>query len=867
MGAKNPLRWAASILGLAAATWLIPASARAEADAFGTGDGHSGAKTVAGTEVVNTYAALTADAAAGATTLQVSSTVLGAQTPFASGDLVLVWRATGVAASEAPSGNQTKRLDLSKALATTSAAGVNAAGLVGLYEFARVQSVAGTTLTLTAPLVRGFTKNVSQVVRVPEYTNVTVPAGATLVPTAWQRIGDGPGWAGGMLIFLAKGTVSNAGRIHANGRGFHGGLPPSRPLNLSLVCKNDDGDPAKGYAEKGEGVVQSAYKPDLGGKGNVSMAGGGGNCIEAGGGGGANFGSGGAGGTPILNAGVGGLGGVGIDYSLLDRITMGGGGGAGEQKNGQASSGGFGGGAIYVRANALTGKGTLEAKGDTAQNSGILGLPPFVESDGAGGGGAGGSIFLRLIEGADCSGVQGVGGDGGSTGVIGQTILGPGGGGGGGRVLLQAGSVTDTCKVDVTPGKPGDGGNGGSGGGTQGGSEKPPSGGFCFSNDPGSTTCADPKPVCDLTDGACKACEGPFGGGDLGCPSAGEPVCLASGACVPCDGDLGSGEAQACQLGTSPYCVRTGAHQGECGKCTGDADCAGADHAGPKCHVPLGACGTACNGDADCKGTEWCSSSVCVPKTPNGQPLPNVDPIDGECTDDHGKRVCLSAVCEPGDDQCGLANGKPCDGNDTVCRSNTCFPADRLCGKPGGEPCTTDGECRTNECKDGVCVGCNEDTDCKAGEICNGSKQCESGCREVDGKSHCPPPTECSAKDGSVGTCVDPTNDGGTTGPGDADGGDDAGTGTGTPANLDTSIEGGGCSCRTTVPSEHAPTGTAAIVGLALAGLAVERRRRKRRDGIAERAEERATCAEANANADANVNDGASNAGREEREG
>lgn len=789
----------------------MTSTASAAVDVFGTGDAHRGAKSVSGDEVVNTYAALTADIAAGGTSLETSLALLGAQTPFVAGDLVLVWRATGVAASEAPSGDTAKRLDLATALATTSD-GTNGAGLVGLYEFARVAAVDGTTLTTTQPFVHSFGKNVTQVVRVPEYSTVTVPTGASLLPTAWQQVGTSAGWAGGILVFFATGAITNNGKIHANGRGFHGGLPPPRLLNLALSCPNPDGDPSKGYAEKGEGVVQSQYRANLGGKGNVSMAGGGGNCLEGGGGGGANRGDGGNGGKPVLGIGAGGFGGVGIDYSLLERIVMGGGGGAGEQKNGQASSGGFGGGAILVRAGSLAGSGKIESNGDVAQNSGILGLPPFVESDGAGGGGAGGSIFVRLVGGADCTGVNGKGGNGGNTDVLGLSLLGAGGGGGGGRVLFQASTVTAACVIDTSAGTAGNKGNGGSQAGDPGTAETPPPGGFCFDNGGVVQQCADPIPVCDVPTGTCQKCSGPYGGGTgHACPAANEPVCEPSGACVPCNGDLGTNATQTCQLATSPYCFLTGTRRGECGNCTTNADCQDAGHPGAFCNVELGACGTSCTKDADCKSTEWCSDAVCVPKTPNSQPLPKVAPIGGECTTEKGLRVCLSAVCEEDDDLCGRKNGKPCDAP-TKCRSSICFERDRLCGKPSGEPCAVNEECRSAKCENGVCSGCLDDDDCGLGRVCE-QNACIPGCRQVNGKSYCEPPKECSKKDGTIGECIDSIG----AGPENPDAVDTAGV-----------IEGAGCSCRTGVATSSS---SLALLGLAIASLGLVRvRRRDRRE-------------------------------------
>lgn len=852
-------------LGLAASALAgalaAPRAARAEADTFGVGDGHDGAKVVAGTETINSYASITADAAAGSSAISIG-TVIGDAAGFAAGDLVLVWRATGVTAAEAPSGDTMKRLDLATALATTSSA-ANQAGLVGQFEFARVQSVAGAagsqTLTLTKPLVRAFTRHVSQVVRVPEYTTVTVPAGATLAATAWQEVGGTPSnpnpanpWAGGIVIFMATGEIANAGTIHANGRGFHGGLPEARAINtLGVVCNNDalDGNPrTSSFAPKGQGVVHFRYTRDVGGKGNVSMAGGGGNCLEGGGGGGANRGNGGNGSNSALNLGRGGFGGVGIDYDLNERLTMGGGGGAGRHVVGvasQVSFGGFGGGVVYIRGGSMSGDGRLQANGGDGEDSGIVGLPTGVASEGSGGGGAGGTVVVRLTGALDCDSIGSPGGNGGNAQVLGVGIFGAGGGGGGGRVLFQAASKSADCDVVVTPGNPGNNGQGGSQPGAPGETQPPPTGGFCFDPEPNSPNpCADPTPVCDTTTGECKRCSGPFGGGSpLACKVSVEPVCMADGSCQPCNGDFGSGATQTCQLTASPYCFTTGgaAVEGSCGKCATNADCAGAGHPGPICNVVAGNCGKTCAKDEDCAASEWCApqaadgTNVCTPKTPNGQPLPAIPPIDGECTKEKGLRVCLSAVCEEDDDLCGLKNGSPCAGT-TECRSNICFDQDDLCGLPNGEPCGGDGQCRSERCEDGTCRGCDDDTDCKLGQVCDAANgECVPGCRpgaigpSDGGQVHgaCPDGQDCVAADGGpIGQCR-PSADAGYGGlgdGGDADAGDTSGI-----------IEGGGCSCNATLSSAASPF---ALLGAALSGLLVARRRKRRADD-ASRAEPR----------------------------
>jgi hypothetical protein len=831
-------------LGLTAlftAVLVQPRGARAEVDRFGVGDGHRGPKTVVGDETINAYGAITADVAAGASQITIS-TVIGNPAGFAANDLVLVWRATGVAPSEAPSGNQTKRLDLATSLATTSAA--SEPGLVGTYEFARIATRNGSTISLTKPLTRGFTKLVSQVVTIPEYTTVTVPVGTSLRAAAWQEIGGTPAnpdptkpWAGGILAFMATGTITNNGTIHANGRGFHGGVPEDRILQLGLACNSApvDGDPKpdqSGFAPKGQGVVHSRYSSTVGGKGNISMAGGGANCVNAGGGGGANSGNGGSGGGTAAALGAGGLGGVGIDYNPVSRLTMGGGGGSGRHAinllEADVSFGGFGGGVVYIRGGSMAGNGRLQANGANGEDSGIAGLPSGVASEGSGGGGAGGTIVVRLTGALDCDALGAPGGNGGNASVAGLPVFGGGGGGGGGRVLFQAASKTAKCDVLVPPGTPGNGGGGGTQPGGPGVTQPPPSGGFCFDPPPGSPDpCADPKPICDLNTGECKKCSGPFGGGSpQACKASVEPVCKTDGSCVPCTGDFNSGSPAACQLVGSPYCFTTGGPTviGSCGKCTKNDDCTGA-HAGPICNVVAGSCGTACTKDEDCKTTEWCAprdasgGNVCTPKTPNSQPLPPYPPIDGECTEAKGKRTCLSAKCEPADDLCGLANGSPCAALGE-CRSEICF-TDKLCGLPNGEPCTGNGQCRSDQCKDGVCVGCKEDKDCQLGQVCDAvTESCTPGCRPTaTASTHggCPAGEECVSPDGSpIGQCQPPIvaappigNDGGVA------------------SNVDDTagiVEGGGCACSSTLSSTASPF---AILG-ALSGVLVILRRRLR---------------------------------------
>ena len=133
-------------------------SARAEPDGFYLGDGHSGAGSIsAANTVINTYAAVTAPVAPGDTSVSIG-TARGTGS-FAAGDLVLLWQATGVV-PEPPSG-QAGPFDVG----TTS---------VGHWELVRLNGASAASLSFTAPVLAAFPAMVTQAVRVPEYTTLTL---------------------------------------------------------------------------------------------------------------------------------------------------------------------------------------------------------------------------------------------------------------------------------------------------------------------------------------------------------------------------------------------------------------------------------------------------------------------------------------------------------------------------------------------------------------------------------------------------------------------------------------------------------------------------------------------------------------------
>ncbi|HEX8436244.1 MAG TPA: hypothetical protein VF697_14150, partial [Archangium sp.] len=178
---------------------LVPLRALAEVDVFGLGNAQHGSLQVraAGT-VINASTPLTAEALAGASELHVADV-----SAFKAGELVLVLQM----------GSDTALPGTGETDVTVDLAGSGA----GRWELARLASVESGVLRLTAPLVNRFA-TVSQVVRVPEHSDVRISNGSSLVAPAWN------GRSGGVLAFLTTGTVFNQGSLVADGAGFKGGV-------------------------------------------------------------------------------------------------------------------------------------------------------------------------------------------------------------------------------------------------------------------------------------------------------------------------------------------------------------------------------------------------------------------------------------------------------------------------------------------------------------------------------------------------------------------------------------------------------------------------------------------------------------------
>ncbi|MFL5345808.1 MAG: adventurous gliding motility protein AgmC [Hyalangium sp.] len=396
------------------AVFMCALPALAGEDIYGLGDGHNGSQTL-GTGIINLYAKVSAPAAPGDTTITVSS-----NPGIVIGDLIMVLQTTGIVPE--PASGTPGPIDLSN-------------DPVGRWELARVSGVSGATptvLTMTQPLLYSYAANVTQVIRVPEYVNVTIGGTSSVGARPWN------GSIGGVLAFLATGTVTVNATISVTSLGFRGGQPVL-DNSTTTTCSGLD-QPAPTGAQKGEGIAVTRYGTSQTGRGRVASGGGGGVCVKSGGGGGGNGGAGGDGGNDG-NRVVGGQGGTALIAPSLTRLLLGGGGGPGHIRNSPTAAGGTGGGIVFIRANNLTGTGSILADGFYSAD--------ISSDDGGGGGGAGGTIHIRLQGTAQCSPskIHAKGEHGGS---IASALTGPGGGGGGGRILLQACGGAPLCPLTAS---------------------------------------------------------------------------------------------------------------------------------------------------------------------------------------------------------------------------------------------------------------------------------------------------------------------------------------------------------------------------------------------------------------------------------
>ncbi|WP_223787545.1 beta strand repeat-containing protein [Marinicella meishanensis] len=453
--------------------------------------GKDGDFTVVASQQVNYFTGLTAVNTVGGVTLTVSNIndltdVAGiyATPTLTPGDLIMLYQAQG--ASFADSGNN-------------STYGAFNLGNAGRYELYEVISVTGNDVVVAEngnlctgnSLIYSYNLGQTQVIRVPQFDNLTVNAGGSITTTAWN------GSRGGVVAIDVNTNLTVNGTITAAAAGFRGGVVDNVTTGAGTDVTLYRGASNANGAEKGESVLGFAavYDANNGryGRGAPANGGGGGNAHNGGGGGGANGnngvawtgqgnpdngpagwstawdidgtitsastssgggrggytygssnqdaltlppGSGAWGGN--LRRERGGLGGRPVPFDDVGRLFFGGGGGAGDGNNGRAGAGGRGGGLVYLITTNLSGTGTINVNGqdgfDTANNGG--------NNDAPGGGGAGGTIVVSASSTAAGVNLTANGGVGGDQLPIGNENEGPGGGGGGGVISVSGGTGT-----------------------------------------------------------------------------------------------------------------------------------------------------------------------------------------------------------------------------------------------------------------------------------------------------------------------------------------------------------------------------------------------------------------------------------------
>lgn len=256
-------------------------------------------------QVINAYAPLATAVTAGSTTLRVadvanlalpaSSGVAVGNRPLGAGDLLMVYQPQGASIDTT--------IDSSPAAGAADYGGVTAYGGAGLWEFVYVASVdtaatpdiinIATTSTCgglaNAYSIGGTGVAAAMVIRVPQYRNLTINAGASVVAGEWD------GSTGGVVAAHVAGTTTDGvltvnGQINVSGQGFRGGIDPARTTTVdgttALVCTDASG----AGGQKGEGIAGSwaALSGGSSCRGAPANGGGGADGHNSGGGGGAN---------------------------------------------------------------------------------------------------------------------------------------------------------------------------------------------------------------------------------------------------------------------------------------------------------------------------------------------------------------------------------------------------------------------------------------------------------------------------------------------------------------------------------------------------------------------------------------------------
>ncbi len=315
-----------------------------------------------------------------------------------------------------------------------------------------------------------------------------------------------------------------------------------------------------------------------------------------------------------------------------------------------------------------------------------------------------------------------------------------------------------------------------------------------------------------------------------------------------CDDGNGCTQTDSCQLGV---CI--GASPVVCmamDQCHVAGTC---DVATGMCDNPNKADGAACDDGSACTQTDTCTMGACT----GGNPVmcAAMDQCHDVGTCDAATGMCDNptkadgAACDDGSacTQTDTCTAGACTGGDpVVCAAmdqchdaGTCDAATGMCdspSKPDGDKCDDGDACtQADTCTAGACTGADP-VICAASDECHDAGKCDADTGTCDDPNKADG-TECSKGTCEAGVCVDSGTGGAGGGGTGGSGGSTGGTSTGgaTTGGTDTggtggTVDAGGCGCRVAgSDSDDTTPPPAAFVGLALAALAWERRRRAAR--------------------------------------
>lgn len=291
----------------------------------------------------------------------------------------------------------------------------------GTKQVATVLSFSGHTLTLAEALTATFldssgaivsgnqfnttntvpinvanntaARNKTQIVKLKQYTNVTINAGVTLTVKKWD--GD----KGGIIGFFANGTFTNNGTITGAGKGFRGG----QGFNLGNFPGQGEGSAGWIYAGLTSANYYDAALPN----------GSGGGSTRPGSGGSGGNGTDGTSGNIDTTFGTGltirtrGAAGLASGVQDLSSGTLGGGAAGSNGNNAQSGADGGGMAEIYAYNTVNSSTGIINFNGN--DGGGIQGW-----DDSGASGGAGGSINFKSFTFSNSGTISATGGLGGA---------------------------------------------------------------------------------------------------------------------------------------------------------------------------------------------------------------------------------------------------------------------------------------------------------------------------------------------------------------------------------------------------------------------------------------------------------------------